>query len=66
MNALSKLRGIIALLFLVIVCQVLIHVPPLHDFVLVLWGLSFAFLLAALVLAVQRHRGTSHERRTLP
>ncbi len=51
-----KTRWILALLCLVVASQMLALVPGLHNFAVVLWGLSLAFLIGALVLAVMRHR----------
>jgi hypothetical protein len=51
-------KWILALLFLASVCQVLAPVPVAPYSALVFWGLSLAFLVTALVLAVRRRRGT--------
>ncbi|GAA1853618.1 hypothetical protein [Brevibacterium marinum] len=51
-----KARWIIALLFLAIASQALAFAPGLHDLTAVFWGLSFAFMVGALVVAVIRFR----------
>lgn len=54
---------ILTLLFLAFVCQVLAPVPVAPYSALVFWGLSLAFLVTALVLAVRRRRGARHVSR---
>ena len=55
-------KWILALLFLASVCQVLAPVPVAPYSAIVFWGLSLAFLVTALVLAVRRRRGTRRVR----
>ena len=55
-------KWILALLFLAIVCQVPAPVPVAPYSALVFWGLSLAFLVTALVLAVRRRRGPRRVR----
>lgn len=64
MNIPLKTRWIIALLFLAISAQALVFAPALHDFAIVLWGLSFVFLIGALTLAVTRPRAEREKKRT--
>ena len=51
---------ILALLMMAIACQALVFASGLRNFAALLWGLSLAFLIAALVLAVRQERGASH------
>ncbi len=53
-------KWILALLMVAVACQALVFASGLHDFAALLWGLSLAFLIAALVLAVKQERGASH------
>jgi protein-S-isoprenylcysteine O-methyltransferase Ste14 len=53
-------KWILALLFLASVCQLLAPVPVAPYSAIVFWGLSLAFLVTALVLAVRRRRGARH------
>jgi len=53
-------KWILTLLFLASVCQVLAPVPVAPYSAIVFWGLSLAFLVTALVLAVRRRRGAPH------
>lgn len=58
-----KARWIVALLFLAIASQALVFAPSLHSVAAVFWGLSFAFLIGALVIAVMRFRDDRMKQR---
>lgn len=58
----KKTRWIIALLLLSLASRVLTFAPQLDNASTVAWGLSFAFLIAALVLAVMRLRDQRSSR----
>lgn len=49
-------RWIVGLLMLVVACQALAFAPVLRNAAVVFWGLSLAFTVGALVLAVTRLR----------
>lgn len=51
-----RTRWILAFLLLAIAAQALVFAPQLHNMAVLFWGLSFAFLICALVVAVRRRR----------
>lgn len=66
MNVSLKTRWIVALLMLSVCSQALVLAPVLHDLSAVIWGLSFALLISALVLAVMRHGSERANKRRQP
>lgn len=60
----TKTRWIVALIILSIAVRGLTFVPQLDYGAVISWGLSLTFLIAALVLAVMRHRDQKRSERT--
>lgn len=60
----KKTRWIIALLLLSLASRALTFAPQLDNASTVAWGLSFAFLIGALVLAIMRLRDQRSTRQT--